>query len=485
MAEYGLTPTGFVIKRMDTILDEIHGDLSEGFGFDTRVTRPSFLDMLVTSFAGQIADLWEVAQDDYYAKYPSTAVGVSLDNSVQYGGIRRKPNQSTTYPIHCTGDDGTLVRAGAIIATDTKPEIRLYSIEEFTIERDSFNDVGVVVSAIQTGAYTVSINGTQYSYSNTGSDETAILNGLKTAMANLDGYTIEVKDGVLHITDETVYRSNSLILSDNLTTEKVTTIAQFNTEEYGRITLPDGIVTKIITNIAGFDSVDNKCDPVYGRLVETDIELRQSYIAKCALRSNTMIDSIVSELLNNVANVESASGYENDTDVTDSRGLPPHSIEIVVEGGDETDIAEAILRRKAGGIQTYGSISINVPTEYGDIIPIKFNRPEYLYTWIKVVLHGTEELIPTNYAQLCIDTIVEYGSGLMAGDDLIIQRMLESIYDNVAGISFVDITTAYSSSSSDVPESTEYQEANVVATPRQKILIGDTRIEVTLSEDDT
>ena len=45
MANYGLTDNGFVIKRLDTILDEIHEELSDGFGIDTRTSKPSFLDV--------------------------------------------------------------------------------------------------------------------------------------------------------------------------------------------------------------------------------------------------------------------------------------------------------------------------------------------------------------------------------------------------------------------------------------------------------
>lgn len=60
-----------------------------------------------------------------------------------------------------------------------------------------------------------------------------------------------------------------------------------------------------------------------------------------------MIESIVGELLNNVENVETASGYENDTDTVDERGLPPHSIEIIVEGGDNKRLAEATLQEKS------------------------------------------------------------------------------------------------------------------------------------------
>ncbi len=483
MSDYGVTDKGFVLKRMDTILEEIHSDLTEGFGFDTRLQRPSFLDVLSTTFAGQIADLWETAQDSYYAKYPATSTGINLDNSVQYGGIRRAANKRTAYPLHCTGDDGTYIREDAIVATNTNPEIRLYAAEEFQITRDAFNSVDIIVAAIQIGVYTVTINGNQYSYSNNTGDEGGIVEGIQKAITDSQ-YTVTVEKGnVLRIVDTVKTRSNALVLSDNLTTSKVTTIVQFLTEKYGKITLPYGIVTKMVNNITGFDSVTNLLEPTYGRTAETDIELRQSYIAKSALRSNTMIDSIVAELLNNIENVESASGYENDTDYVDERGLPPHSVEIIVEGGDNTKIAQAILRRKAGGIQTHGSVVVNVPGNYGDSIPIRFNRPEYLNTWLKLVLHGDPGKLPINYAQLTIQSLLEDKAQLMAGTNLLTQLLTDGIYSRVAGLTYIEIYTAYSSDSIYVPKDGDYQQKNIIVTSRQKVLIDETRIEVTFSAD--
>ena len=455
----------------------------EGFGFDTRLHRPSFLDVLVTTFAGQIADLWEEAQDSYYAKYPATATGINLDNAVQYGGIRRAAAKRTAYPLHCIGDDGTYVREGAVVATNTNPEVRLYSSGEFQISRSAFNSVDIAVAAAQTGVYSITINGSQYSYQSKDTVESNIVNGLKNAITD-DEYAVSVEEGnILRISDTVKTRSNALVLSDNLTTKKVTVIAQFLTEEYGKITLPHGIVTKMVNNIAGFDSVTNELDPTYGRLQETDIELRQSYIAKSALRSNTMIESIVAELLNNIPDVESASGYENDTDVVDERGLPPHSVEIIVEGGDNTAIAQAILRRKAGGIQTHGSVVVNVPGVYGDPIPVRFNRPEYLYTWLKIVLHGDASKVPTNYAQLATNSLMDDGAQLMAGASLLTQLLTEGIYSAVAGITYIDVYTAYSTDKEYVPDEDDYQVKNIIVNSRQKVLIDDTRIEVTFSAD--
>lgn len=65
-----------------------------------------------------------------------------------------------------------------------------------------------------------------------------------------------------------------------MTTSSVTVIATFLTEEYGKITLPYGIVTKMVNNVTGFTAVTNLLEPTYGRKQESDIELRQSYIAK-------------------------------------------------------------------------------------------------------------------------------------------------------------------------------------------------------------
>ena len=147
MAEYGITDKGFEIKRLDEILEELHSELSGKFGFNTRLDPQSFLNVLITTYGGQISELWEVAQASYYAKYPSTAEGVSLDNAVQYGGIRRSPNKYSYYTLHCTGDDGTIVRQGATVATNTAPQAKLAAVSEFVITRESFNKVSIRVSA--------------------------------------------------------------------------------------------------------------------------------------------------------------------------------------------------------------------------------------------------------------------------------------------------------------------------------------------------
>lgn len=485
MPEYGVTDRGFVLKRMDTILGEIHANLTEGFGFDTSLVEASFLNVLVTTFAGQIADLWETAQDSYYQKYPATATGLNLDHAVQYGGIRREAAKQTCFPLHCTGDDGSTVTEGAVVATNTKPEIRLYAAQEFILAREHCNAIKIRVAAVEVGAvYSITINGERYSYSSITAEEETILQGLQSVLISTEYIVwINQEESWLGIQDTLKGRSNTIILSDNLTTREVTTIANFYTEEYGSISIPNGLISKKITNVTGLSSIENQLKPVYGRLQETDIELRQSYIAKSALRSNTMIDSIVAELLNNVADVETAVGYENETNAVDQRGLLPHSIEIIAEGGDNTEIAQAILKRKASGIQTNGNIAVDVPGKYGELIEIRFHRPEYLYTFLRITLHGDPSILPVNYSDLTIESILEDTKHMKAGDSLLVQLLNQGIYAKVAGIWYVDIETAYSTKESFVPSEKDYKQGNLMVSLRQKVRIQKEGMEVVFLAD--
>lgn len=162
-----------------------------------------------------------------YLLSTDTAEGVSLDNAVQYGGIRRSPNKYSYYTLHCTGDDGTIVRQGATVATNTAPQAKLAAVSEFVITRESFNKVSIRVSAPITGAiYSVSINGVQYSFTSVSDDELSIIEGLSKAV-NPDGYKVSVNESniTLDVISESASRSGILVLSDNLTTASVTTLA--------------------------------------------------------------------------------------------------------------------------------------------------------------------------------------------------------------------------------------------------------------------
>jgi len=483
---YGLTPQGPVIKRLDTIIDEIHDDLSEGWKVNTRLNPNSYLNVQVTSFADKIAELWELGQDIYYAMYPYSAEDADLDNAVQFGGISREDARPTIYPIHCECIEGTVIPRGTRIRTNTNPTIEFTASVNAVVSRGAFNRARVRIAAVQAvGIYTIALNGTVYSYTSGPSDtEEDILNGLLTAVDDTD-FSVYILNNQLRLDSVDIQRQHNMILSSNLTTETVTSIVNFASEVDGEIALPNGTITEIVTQVSGSGliSVINLIPYIAGRLRETNTGLRQSYADKIFHRSNRMLESIKSAILLNVQGVSVVAAFQNDTNTPDAYGRWPHCIEIVVDGGSDMEIAMQIRDRKAGGIQSFGSVEVTVPGEEGEPMIERFNRPEYVYTWYRLVLTlNPREILPANYVDLIQQIILEAMRTVIPGQSIVPQRLIESrIYATVPGIGFIETSTFTSTDSTEQPVAGQYVTGPVAITPRQRAVTEDTRIEVVLS----
>ena len=120
------------------------------------------------------------------------------------------------------------------------------------------------------------------------------------------------------------------------------------------------------------------------------------------------IDAIVAEVYKSVEAVIAVTGEENDSDYVNASGLPPHSIEIVAYGGLDEEIAKAIYRRKAGGIETYGNITVPVITASGEIRDIRFSRPAPVNVWVKVFNLVTNKHFPLDGIEQIKRSIVAY-----------------------------------------------------------------------------
>lgn len=142
----------------------------------------------------------------------------------------------------------------------------------------------------------------------------------------------------------------------------------------GAIAAPAGTISQIGTPTRGWQSVTNPADAAVGAPVELDPALRQRQTVSTALPSQTVLEGIVGAI-ENIAGVTQCVPYENDTNVTDSNGIPPKNISLVIEGGDATAIANAIAVKKTPGGGTYGTTTIVVTNRYGMPININFFRP--------------------------------------------------------------------------------------------------------------
>ena len=481
MAEYGVTEKGFVMKRFDTILSEVQNYVSGALGFDVSQNPQSLLNAaLIMPFCDKIAELWEVAQDNYYSKYPSTAEGVSLDNACQYGSVFRESNKRTEYMIHCMAADGTKIPKGSLISSITNPVVNLQCAVDTVVGRESCNEIAIKPVVAGPGIYTIELNGTMYSYdAASGKTELEILNGLADAF-QVEGYSsaVDRDSGVLIISDKTASRSNEILLTSNLTTEWVTSCVHFLTTEFGDIRCPKGSITTITSNVTGLMSVENRIDPTPGRIQQSDISLRQDYIRKTYYTSSTQTHSVEAAILENVDGVKDVRCYENPSNEVDELGRPPHSLEVIVDGGEDDKIAAQILAKKAGGIQTFGDVTVNILGEYGDTIPISFRRPEKVYAWIRIEITGDGTSIDPDYVSIVQNAICEQSAELSVGDSLLSQTYICGIYNALANISYCKITVAASKSASQKPET--FKDGNIPVNERQAVGVDASRIEVVL-----
>ena len=191
--------------------------------------------------------------------------------------------------------------------------------------------------------------------------------------------------------------------------------------QIGAISAAANTITKIATPTIGWQSVTNLAAATEGDPVESDAQLRRRQTNSTMIPSQTVMEGIVGA----VASLEGVSryrGYENDTATTNADGIPAHSISVVVEGGDTTQIADAIANKKPAGTGTYGTTSVTVYDQYNIPNVIKFYRPTVATIGVEVSLTARAGYLSTT-AALIQAAVANYIEGLEIGDDVFITKL--------------------------------------------------------------
>lgn len=188
-----------------------------------------------------------------------------------------------------------------------------------------------------------------------------------------------------------------------------------------------GQISLIASPVSGWASVTNGAAATPGVPVESDSALRSRQAISVALPSITALQSTIAAVLAvpNVTRI--APGYltsggpgtsiENPTDATDSWGNPEHSISMVVEGGTDAAVAQAIYGARSIGCFTNGTTSVVVTDpKTGFMMTISFFRPTYTPIMVYCTVHGYSA-DPTSATLLEIQAaIVAYLNELNIGE---------------------------------------------------------------------
>lgn len=201
----------------------------------------------------------------------------------------------------------------------------------------------------------------------------------------------------------------------------------------------------IQTPVAGWQGFETLQDAILGALQESDEELRARRLLDLRKGGNDL-DSIRAGVLA-VPGVTLCHAYENVSLDTDENGLPGKAFEVIVEGGEEQAIAEAIYVRKPAGILAFGlTFSIDVPDDQGGAVTIMATRPELVELWVVVDLTvNGEDLFPPFGEDLIRDKLVEFGHATQSmGDDVIPDVFIGPVYETLGNKSVTNVVVKLS-----------------------------------------
>ena len=214
---------------------------------------------------------------------------------------------------------------------------------------------------------------------------------------------------------------------DLFTTTEVGTIAAGATTvdipvssiETGRIFVGANSINDLVSGVAGITAVTNASEGVIGRDVETDSQLRNRFVLTAAANSFGSVDAIRANVLR-LGDVEFCVVRDNPSasEITvGTTAIAAYSVLVVVEGGEDEDVAEAILRKKPAGTPTVGTTSVESRSISGVIETVRFTRVAPLPVAVTLTI-DTDASYAGATTQLIIQALVDYVDRLGPGEVL-------------------------------------------------------------------
>ena len=194
-------------------------------------------------------------------------------------------------------------------------------------------------------------------------------------------------------------------------------------EQAGAVTAAANTVIRMLTPTAGWQSVTNAASAIVGQPVESDGELRLRQATATSLGASTPLAALAAAL-HAIPGVTYGAVYENDTAVTDTNGVPPFSIAVIVSGGDINTIANTIYNKKSPGVGTYGTTTVNVTDVSGALRPIKFSIPSSTAIKVLVQIYADAGYVSDTGAAIA-EAVAAHINALAVGGDVVVTRLYD------------------------------------------------------------
>lgn len=456
---FGITPEGFKAKRLADIQSESETAWRDkfgiGFDLDPRTPEGQIRDILDEA----LSKIWELGEAVSRAYVPAFAEGAQVDNILAFAGITRKvATFSKVNFARARGVFGTVIPAGtlfsvvgnedALFAIDADATIDIAAVNEvqnlsfsITPTGGSFKIIfeGETTAAIMWNDSAAGVQAKLEALSNIGLGNVAVTG----AIDNATGLTITFQ-GALGSTDwsQVTTTENSLTAATTITPSTLTDGSKAKTEiitltatETGPIAAPTGSLTVIVTPVVGLQEMYNEEDAELGRDIESDQEAKLRREQELELAGAATPNAIRADVLE-IDEVEAVVVFFNNLAITDIEGRQAHSVDIVVQGGDEDEIAQAIFDTVAAGIGFVGSITKVVTDSQGFGQTVKFSRPTEVDIWVEVDVTKDPNLFPVDGDELIKQKILDWGNSRTIGQDVIVfgSDPLSCCFDDVPGM---------------------------------------------------
>lgn len=478
----GLTDEGFVTKRLVDIIEErktlartLFQDLVPA-GEEVDTTDSSVLGRLINLTTPAEADVWAAMLDIYNSMNPETATGNALDNAVLRSGLRRFRGEPTSVEIMLKGGYGNTASDIQFSSPTTGKKYELDSPVAFTGLKASSVSVDFVGNATSTApisfryrTYGVASWSSVSITPTIGQTPASMAAALKIQLDALGLFTTTQVGSRLDVMSNDPLLNRDFDVDFPMYFVYIWAAGVAIGLEDGPIEQPAGSLTVIDTPKEWLYEVSNLVAGVAGKYLETDEELRQRFQLNKTTTGTGTVDSLYSSL-QNLEGVDQVIVIENDSDVTDSLGIPSHSVMCVLDGGSNADIAKAIWKVKPCMGGTYGNTSVSIADSQGINHTIKFHRATAVNVYVSVSL-TTDSDFPADGIDKIKSALVSYIKGLKIGDDVVYSRLYTPI-NTVMGHQINSLHIGTSAS----PTGT----ANIAVTAQQRAKLAIENIVVTI-----
>lgn len=443
---FGVDSTGFIPKTVTDVTASLAAGYRAVYGAAVNVAARSRIGQRIALFAGALAEVWELGETLFNATDPDAATDTSLDNLLKLAGLTRKPATFSTVALALTGTPSTVVAAGkraAIPATTTK---------------FALNSNATIASTTAWAGATIYALGAIVK--NGGNIYVAATAGTSAASGGPTGTGAGIVDGINGLTWNFVGPGIGYVSAPATATAT------------GPLNGFAGTVNTIDTPVSGWSGVTNLTDASPGSNVELDADARaRRELSQSKGGANSL--SAVRAAVLDLNGVTSCTIFENTGDVTVD-GVPPHSFETLVEGGDPVAIAQAIFNKRPGGIRAYGTTAETISDSESNSYTIAFSRPDLINITVSIQdLYDGNVYPPPSFPDTAIqDALVLRQNAQKVGKDVVVSSIIAGLFRDVPGL--IDIPVLFVALTSGGPLGA----TTLPMTPRQKATFDTSRISV-------